>query len=329
MKISEIIGHSEKIEKMMKAYESGRLAHAYIFHGPNGIGKRSAALAFIKYVFCEDSAYKEAHRDPCSACASCRKVESSNHADLITIEPENSFIKIGMVRELTKKLRFGKYDALYRFVIIDDAECMNIESANALLKTLEEPAKDVVIILVTSKVKMLIPTIISRCQKVRFNPIAEENIKSALKARHGLSDEEAEVIAMFMQGSFSKIETSDISEMIELRHDLVRKIKDISLNNFSGIIGFSSDIGREDKTLLVETIELIKTFYRDAVIIRNGVDERLINIDIKREIEKIAFSMTLDELFEKINIMNHMQGLLMANVNKKLLIESMLIELCA
>jgi DNA polymerase-3 subunit delta' len=329
MRINEIVGHSDKIEHMIKAHNRGRLAHAYIFHGPGGIGKKAVAMALIKYIFCENSSYKDINKDSCSLCASCRKLESGNHPDLILVKPERSVIKIGMIRELQKKLHYGKYEAKLRFCIIDDAENLRKEAANALLKTLEEPSDDVIIILVTSKLNILLPTIISRCQKLRFNPLGMDVIKSELIRRHALKDDEADVISAFLQGSFAKMVSEDLNEIIQLRRRLVDKVKEVSLNNIADIVNFSSEIGGEDKETLVGAVEVIKTFYRDAVMIKNGIRDNLINRDIKSDINKIALETTCDGLFNKINIMNQIQGLLMANVNKKLAIESMLIKLCA
>ena len=329
MNIKDIVGHKDKVEHLLKAYKLGKLAHAYIFLGPQGIGKKSSALAFIKYVFCEDISYKESNGDSCSVCAECRKVSAGNHPDLIMLEPERSSIKIDMIRELKNNLHYGKYDANLRFCIINDAENLRLEAANALLKTLEEPAKDVIIILVTSKVNMLLPTIISRCQKVRFNPLTKDEIKSALISIHGLDDDRADVVSGFLQGAFPKTDKESLDKIIDLRSNLLKKIKEISINNFSGIVNLSEEVGEEEKEQLVDIIEIIKTFYRDAALIKSGISDDIINKDVMYDIRKIASNQTNDELYLKINIMNQMQGLLMANVNKRLAMESMLIELCA
>lgn len=336
MKLSDIIGHNEQVEHLIKAYRSDRLAHAYLFYGPDGIGKKSVARALAQYIFCEnkdlpaESGQKRDHdSDSCSHCAPCRKISADNHPDLIAILPEKSVIKIDMIRELQHKLNFGKYDAKYKFCIIDEADKIRVEAANALLKTLEEPAKDTVIILVTAKINTLLPTIISRCQKVRFNPISVGEIKGELIRRYAVDSDEAEIIAAFSQGSFAKISLDNFSDIIELRRSLVKKIKEVSLSNLSGIINYSSEISNSDKEYLVETIEIIKTFYRDASMIKSGMTDYLINKDIVNDINRIALSMTHSELFEKVNIMSQIQSSLMANVNKKLALESMLIELCA
>jgi DNA polymerase-3 subunit delta' len=330
MKINEIIGHNEQLEQIIRAYKKDRLAHAYLFYGPDGIGKKTAAMALTKYIFCENTTLGgNESEDSCSYCASCRKIEASNHPDLILIRPERSVIKIDMVRALQKKLRYGKYDAKYKICLIDEAEKMRVEAANALLKTLEEPAADVIIILVTSKVNMLLPTIVSRCQKIRFNPLKTGEIKKELISRHSLTSDEADIISMFLQGSFAKLDTADFNEIIELRRRLVKKITALSLNNVSDIIGFCSEIGKTDKELLVETVEIIKTFYADAAMLKNSIKDNFVNKDIIADISALASNMTQDEIFEKINIMNQIQSSLMANVNKKLAIESMLIKLSA
>ncbi len=329
MKIDDIVGHNEQIEQMINAYRSDRLAHAYLFYGPDEIGKKTVAKAFAQYVFCENSSGSSGNAgDSCSFCAPCRKIQAGNHPDMLIISPEKSVIKIDMIRDLQRKLQYGKYEAKFKFCIIDETEKLRVEAANALLKTLEEPARDTVIILVTSKINMLLPTIVSRCQKLRFNPLKDADITGELIRRYALGGDEAQVISAFLQGSFAKIEYSDFSKIIQLRRELVKRVKEASLNNLAGIISFSNELSGSDKELLVQTIEIIKTFYRDAAMLQTGLKDDLINKDIVKDIMRISSRLTKDELFEKINIMNQIQSSVMANVNKRLAVESMMIELC-
>lgn len=143
--------------------ENHRLAHAYIFHGPKNINKQRVALEFAKAINCEQN-----QTDACDQCATCLKIDHHNHPDVTTISPEGTGIKIDQLRELKKKFHYQAAPGMIRIVIIEEADQMRSEAANSLLKFLEDPPSPMVAILLTERIQSILPTIQSRCQKIRF-----------------------------------------------------------------------------------------------------------------------------------------------------------------
>lgn len=156
---------------------AGQLPGALLFLGPSGVGKKAHAVALFQFLNCADPSAEE----PCGRCASCHKIASGNHSDLIAIKPSGEHILVDDLREMKTRLFFAPVEAGFRLVIIDEAHRMNASSANALLKTLEEPPAHTRLILITHERSRLLPTILSRVQIVPFAPLKREAIRAAAK----------------------------------------------------------------------------------------------------------------------------------------------------
>lgn len=169
MRFQDIIGQPAACTGLQHAYANGRLSHAYIFDGPDGVGKRTTALALAALLLCE--APEEA--DACGHCAACGQVAAGTHPDLYQLAPDGKSIKIRQIRDLRARLADMAVYGGYTVVIIDAAETMTLEAANAFLKTVEEPVGPTCFILVTSQAERLPETIRSRAQLVRFHSLSE------------------------------------------------------------------------------------------------------------------------------------------------------------
>ena len=161
MTFSRIIGHDRQKSILQRALSGGRLAHAYLFAGPEGVGKRLMALAVARALFCMTG-------NGCGECAACRKLEHSNHPDLHVLEPDGASIKIEQVRAIQRDLSLRPGEGSRKICLIEAAETTTTGAANALLKTLEEPRGDTLLILLTSQPQRLLETIRSRCQPLHF-----------------------------------------------------------------------------------------------------------------------------------------------------------------
>ena len=170
MSFKDIYGHEKQISILQTAAARNRIPHAYLFYGMEGVGKRTVAEVFTKALNCRSNSV-----DACDECPSCVKIDRGNHPDVIMIRAEGQFIKIKEIRELQEQMKFRPLEGRKRIFIIDDADRMNIVSANALLKTLEEPSASNILILITARPHQLPMTILSRCQHVRFNPLQTRN----------------------------------------------------------------------------------------------------------------------------------------------------------
>ncbi len=195
----KIIGHKKQIDMLNSAIEKNRVHSAYLFVGQSGIGKRHLALKFAQMLNCQNT--KEIKK-PCDECLSCKKIETATHPDVITItvQEEKTSIAIDQIREMIKGLQFRAVMGGYNVRIIDDAHLMQRVAANSLLKILEEPPENTVIVLITPVPKSLPSTIISRCAVVYFGILTDDEIKNGIK-KYNLSDDEMEFINSIAAGS--------------------------------------------------------------------------------------------------------------------------------
>ncbi len=192
----------QKAKKIVsRMYHSGRLSHAYLFRGPDGVGKRLCANLFAAHLNCENPAADGG----CGECSSCRKYLSGNHPDITVIGPENGTIKIDRIRELCRSLTYPPYESAIRVVVLEDIHTMRLEAANSLLKTLEEPPENNVLILTAEVSRDILPTIISRCQIVPFYGLSIEETTEVLAAHLAEMDGgEAAMLAKLSDGSPGK-----------------------------------------------------------------------------------------------------------------------------
>lgn len=151
------------IESLQTAMRQNRVAHGYLFYGPKGTYKKEIAFEFAKAINCEKNQY-----DPCDECPTCKQIQSGNHPDVVSIAPDGNIIKMEQIKQLQHRFRYQSAEGMTRVVIIDLAEQMRIETANTLLKFLEEPTSSMLAILITEQAKNIIQTVRSRCQLVRF-----------------------------------------------------------------------------------------------------------------------------------------------------------------
>ena len=189
-----LVGQQRAVGQLERAIASGKLAQAYLFDGPDGVGKRAAAVALAAALNCDV--------DPlgCGRCESCGKVARDLHPDVIFIAADGAQIKIEQVRGVTERLVFAPNEGRTRVIVLDEAERLNPSSGNALLKSLEEPRPHTRFVLVSAAPHRLLPTIRSRCQRVRFAPLAEEQLAGLLVAR-GVEQEAAREAALLADGS--------------------------------------------------------------------------------------------------------------------------------
>lgn len=198
MPFRDLAGHRQLLELIAGAASRGTLPQSLIFAGPDGVGKRTAALALAQVLNC--SAPKGL--DACGVCGSCTRIARLVHADILLVEPgDTGAIKVDQVRDASERTAYRPFEGRRRVVIVDDADTMLPEAQNALLKTLEEPPAASMFVLVTSRPDLLLPTVRSRCQRLRFGPLATDEVASVLIESHGFSTSEAQAAAAAADGS--------------------------------------------------------------------------------------------------------------------------------
>ncbi len=215
--LGEILKQEPAINLLTLSLKKGKLYHAYLFTGPKGVGKETTAWAFLFHLFCLENT-----TNPCGECKACKKIQKEIHPDIFVITPEKKEITIGQIRELINFLRYRPLEGNYKIIFIKEAERINLEAGNALLKSLEEPPPYALFILLTENFSKLLPTIISRSQIIRFRSLPKSVIKEVLKKRFLFEEKVADTIAEVSFGSLGKAITIAEKGLLEELNSFVK-----------------------------------------------------------------------------------------------------------
>jgi DNA polymerase III subunit delta' len=321
MTFGEIYGHEKAIAILKNAMANNRIAHAYLFYGMEGIGKRTAAAVFARALNCEGEA------PPCDACASCRKAQRQNHPDIITITAEGQFIKIGAVKELQEQMKFRPREGRRRVFIIPEADRMNTAAANAFLKTLEEPTAGNILLLTTSRPHALPMTILSRCQHLRFTPLPRREVTRFLREKEALDQDAASVLAASSRGSIGKALEMKRDDYLTMRNGIIEHLSADNPADPLKRLAFAGRFGTEREEVM-EGLEILRTCYRDAMVYRETEDaERLIFQDRAALIRAVAGRLSGRNLLRNLATVEAAMRAIDQNANKTLTLETMVIKL--
>jgi DNA polymerase-3 subunit delta' len=322
MSFKDIIGHERPLRLLQRAVLTDHLPHAYLWSGPEGIGKRLTALTLAKALNCN-----EGREDCCDTCIACKKIDGSNHPDVSVIQPDGQFIKIDAIRQLQRSLNYRPYEGRRRVCILDGADRMKAEGANALLKTLEEPPADTLLILLATQTTRLLPTIVSRCQEVRFTSLPVGQVVEELTSRLSMGGEEARTLAELSQGSLGKALEIQEQEVWQKRPEIIQDLMELPSKDIDQAFALAQslkDLG-ENLTLV---FPMMISWYRDLIIWNEFQDvDRLINQDLWEKIEDKAVGMTRRSLGRRIEAIHEASNLIERNVNPLLTLENLVLQL--
>jgi DNA polymerase-3 subunit delta' len=319
MPYGDILGQETCLAVLRRSLAAGRTAHAYLFEGVEGCGKYKTAVAFVEALFC-------GRPEGCGVCPSCRKVAKLQHPDLHLVEPDGDFIKIDQVRQLQRELSLRPFEAPRKACIINAADRLNPSSGNALLKTLEEPPGNALIILVTANPRGMLPTILSRCQQLHFPALPQKTVEEFLLAS-GCLPETARTAASLAGGSLKKGLEISAEEGLTGRSALLERIGALSLTEITPLFDAAEELGKEkDRTL--ETIDLLTTYMRDILLMQGGSRE-LVNGDLTGLIEQEASRLTADDVMARIDHVFEARNAIQRNVNPRLVLEVLFMRLAA
>jgi DNA polymerase-3 subunit delta' len=344
-----IIGQKQPKRMLSTLLRNGIIPHALLFSGIDGVGKRAAAMTFAMACNCfnrptelPQGGWKSslsignqiADVNPCGHCASCRKILSGNHPDIISISPSGPFIRIAQIRALCDILSMKPYEAKFRVVIISDAQTMNPEAGNALLKVLEEPPGRTILILTAIQTSDLLPTVLSRCQHIRFNPIPRKDLETLLIEKEGFYPNEAKIMAVLANGSFSKAlflkRPLKQTDWVHWRNWLLSasglyQPETLSSKPVSFLLAFAEQLTL-NKEILVDALAVLKSWLRDLVICK-FCPEKIINKDLTDKIQYVSQKVTVASLLSKIDAIQTAQKSIQANANLRLTLDTMIIKL--
>jgi len=321
MSFKQIVGQDRQINILKNAVKRGTVAHAYLFTGIPGIGKRSTAIAMAKALNC-----KTTTGDFCSSCTSCKKIEHTTHPDIHWIEPEGDYIKIDQIRRMQEQISYTLYEGKHKVVILNKIERLNPQSSNCLLKTLEEPPPHTTLILLTSAPYQVLSTLRSRCQRLMFQPLPIELIAKLLQERGGDENDKLNLIASLAGGSLGKATQWMEAGALQEREELFEKINHLNKCFITEIFDLAASLG-EDKAGLLKRLELLKLWIRDLLIFKATDQSRyLINRDLVKKVTTLASQLSWSNLFKKAAIVDEVQSALLSNVNPRLAMETMLLK---
>ena len=322
---SDIIGHNQIIDHLKNAIRMEKISHAYILNGENNSGKMMLAEAFAMALQCEE------HGDePCMECRSCRQAKEHNNPDIIYVSHEKpNIISVDDIRQqLNNDIVIKPYSSKYKIYIVDEAEKMNVQAQNALLKTIEEPPAYGIILLLTTNADSFLPTILSRCITLNLKSVNEELIKSHLMKQYHIPDYQADVCAAFAQGNVGKaIQLAASDEFNELKSftlSVVKKLDELDLYELNQLI---KQIG-EIKPKIQEYFDLLTLWFRDVLYMKaTGDVNNLIFKDEVYDIKKQATKRSYAGIETILQALEQSRVRLNANVNFDLVIELLLLTI--
>ncbi len=334
MSFNDIIGQETALKLLRNSLKQGRVPHAYLFVGPQGVGKKLTAVNLAKALNCEEAA-----EIPCDRCVSCKKIEAFVHPDVKYIYPTGASLSITIdnIRELRTQISFKTYEGKKKVYVIVDAENMGIQAANCLLKTLEEPPENSVLILTSTDTHLLLQTIVSRCQVVPFNRIKLHKIESFLAEHHEVDKSLAHFIANLSQGSLGEaIKLKDDAQIPLVKRKLVDMLGRLKNENALTLVEeFNEKVFDNDRIDVAEyrnklrmSLDMLITCFRDIAILKQvGEQVPLINLDIKEDIKQLGNKFSLSQIESFLNTVTDMKGYVGNNVSPQLILERLFLDI--
>lgn len=324
MAFREIVDQDHAILLLREALRLGRISHAYLFVGPESVGKKAVAISFAQALNCLNAD----GFDACGSCPSCKKIAGGSHPDVRVTAPQGESLKIDQIRALRQEAMYPPFEGRWKVYILEDAEKMTAEAANSLLKVLEEPPERVVWILLATSTVSLLPTIVSRCQMVRFTLLPTALIKRALVERFNLPEAQARFLAALAAGRIGQAITWALTkEALAERETMLDFLSRVESMDALERLLAAEELGKQ-KEKLSDLLDIAYLWYRDLLVWSQARDEDLLfNLDKKETIAKIAPSFSPRELQRRIVLIEEAKEALRRNANPRLVLETLLLRM--
>lgn len=333
---TDVVGHQSILEALVRAFRSGRGHHAYLFSGPDGIGKRSVATILGQSILCERGPIGQ----PCGECGPCSRVLAGSHADWIVIRPEGERIKIETIRKLNHDFNFRPFEGGARVVLIEASDRMTPEAANALLKTLEEPPAGSSFILIASNHVQLLPTVVSRCQHVPFSVLSPDDVSTVMRrVAPQLDDEVMASAAVFSGGSPGQALALIDDPVFLARSEIMGEFMGLLAGQGSPIIFGdwaemrdprpSESRGKlaQQRFILRGVLGLLNLLVRDLLVARSGgAESHLLNSTMCEQLVEAGGRLTWDRLSAILRAIREAGAAVDGNVTPRLILETLAIR---
>ena len=337
MPFSTIAGHGRVLSLLSRALARDSMPPAVLMAGPAGVGKRATAIAVAQAINClQPRSSPEFERDACGECASCRRIARGVHPDVIIVEPGDSgAIKIEQLRSVIEQSQYRPFEGRRRVVIVDEADAAGADAQSALLKTLEEPPSGSIFILVSSIPDALLPTVLSRCPRLRFGPLAPADVARILVRDHKYTDADARAAAADADGSIARaleMQSEDVSEARDAAQRLLQETARVSDPVRRIAIARDLTEGKgtpaEERNRLAVRLRSLGSLLRDIGIIASRADRSMLaNGDLEPQLEKLSSTFDAERTLRAYAAVDEALAALDRNASPKVVADWLLLEL--
>jgi len=322
----DILGHEWAVDLLREHVAQGQARQAYLFTGPQGVGRRTLALRLAQALNCPQPL---APGEPCRACRACTRIERMQHPDLsiVRAEQEGGTLKVDQIRDLQRSLSLAPYEARYRVAVLLRFEEAHASASNALLKTLEEPSPRVVLVLTAESAESLLPTIVSRCEVLRLRPLAAEALSQGLQSRWGLPSDQARLLAHLSGGRPGyAMRLHEHPELLEQRQAWLNDHRNLLSASRVARFAYVEKLSK-DKDALRQALLTWLSYWRDVLLCSSGASASLTNLDLEAEITELAGRLDLSAAHRMVSALEHTLDMLEHNVTPRLATEVLLLDL--
>jgi len=335
--LASIIGHRRIVSLLSRAVAHDTLPPSLLLAGPAGIGKRRIALAVAATMNClQPRQSADLERDACAECASCRRIARGVHPDVLLIEPgDTGSIKIEQIRDVVDRSGFRPFEGRRRVVIIDEADAMMPAAQNALLKTLEEPPSASVFLLLSSLPDALLPTVQSRCPRLRLAPLAPAEVAEVLVRDHGYADADARAAAADADGSVGRALSAEAADLTEARSAAQRILEQAArTSDPSRLVDAVKDVvgkkgsSASERDQLAACLRAVASLLRDLGLLAVDADRAtLANSDLQRQLEALSRSYDADRTTKAYTAIDQALAALERNASPKVVVDWVMLQI--
>ena len=324
MLLKDVIGQEHAVRILKNSLKGNRVAHAYLFLGPEGVGKGTITTALAQALVCKTPDDGEG----CGSCLACQKAAHLNHPDIHYLVPAGAAIKIEQVRELQKSVYYAAYEGPYKIFIIKQVDTMTQEAANSFLKILEEPPGDTVFLLTAAQTYSLLPTIISRCQVIHLHKIPLAKLTEVLSTQNNLEIGEAKVLATLADGSLGKAQQLlNDGQVMANRQQLFDLLERLKVGGPAEALKGAEEL-EGSKEVIIPLLDLLLFWFRDIFLYQQlGDPSLLVNLDREALLEKERSLYSQKTLGHILQAIEETKKKISMNANIRLALEVLLLDL--
>lgn len=324
MPFSEILGQEAALSFLKKAIQQQRIPSAYLFTGPHHTGKRKTAKALAQVINCQN----RQSGDACGQCPPCQQIANDNYPDYSEVVAQGQNVKISQIQQASQWLQLRPDAGTYRVLVVDEAERMNNESANAFLKTLEEPPPQTLIVLIAEHPQQLLETIVSRCQQIPFQRLQPEHIQSILSQQQGLTEEQVAFLTHFSMGQIRADWLRKMEGLQTMRDLIIEWVGQMPQTEMPPIFAQLQKWATGVDSDWPYMLDFLEYWFRDCAWLLNGLPtDRVLNQDRLPQLQQTVQRWSAEHVMEAYNVVMDTRQRLLMNANVSLALHALWISL--